>query len=289
MIVEIKRLASGQEVPVVGLGTWELTGSTCTKAVKIALDIGYRHIDTAYIYGNHAEISRAIKEGPVDRSELFITSKVWKNSLTREKVLAQTGEILRQLGTDYVDLLLVHWPTTDVPIEETISAFEEVAGEGAARSIGVSNFTVGDLEGALEVASLPIVNNQVKFNPQVRPVDVLEFCREKGISVTAYSPLARGEVIGQGGVLGEIAGNWEKTTAQVTLRWLIQKGLIVIPKASSRGHLEENLAVMGWELRPDEMKRLDSSRRSQRLKERRAKSARECRGDRKEEHPSRLF
>lgn len=256
--METKRLASGQEVPVVGLGTWELTGSTCTKAVKMALDIGYRHIDTAYIYGNQAEISRAIREGPVDRSDLFITSKVWKNSLTRDRVLSQTEEILRQLGTDYVDLLLVHWPTTEVPIEETVSAFEEVAGEGKATSIGVSNFTVPDLEEALKVANLPIVNNQIKFNPEVKPEDILDFCRKKDVSVTAYSPLAHGGVIGQGGTIAEIAEAKGKTTAQVTLRWLLQKGLIVIPKASSRAHLEENLDVMDWELSPDEMKELDS-------------------------------
>ncbi len=245
-------------MPVIGLGTWKLTGKSCIRTMRMALELGYRHIDTAFIYGNQTEISTALKESSVDRSELFITSKIWKNSLTYEGVLDQADEILDQLGMDYVDLLLVHWPSIDVPIEETISAFGELAESGKARDIGVSNFTVDDLKGALKASSTPISNNQIKFNPYEKPEEILNFCRDNDISITAYSPLARGDIFGRDGVLDEIAEAKGKSNAQITLRWLLQKGMVVIPKASSSHHLQENLDLFDWELTREEMEKIDS-------------------------------
>lgn len=252
-------LPSGYEMPVIGLGTWKLNGKECIDATSQALKLGYRQIDTAYVYGNQNEIGEAITG--FDRSKIFITSKVWKDSLTYGKVLGQTDEILQQLGTDYVDLLLVHWPSEDgVPVEETLSAFGEIIDQGKARSIGVSNFTVKHLEEAIEVADIPISNNQIKFNLHEKPEDILEFCSKHGISVTAYSPLEGGAVGSGGETVREVASMRGKTPAQVALRWLLQKGMIVIPKSSSRTHLEENLAILDWELSREEMKALDDIR-----------------------------
>jgi 2,5-diketo-D-gluconate reductase B len=261
MIMESIKLQSGYEMPVVGLGTWELTGKLCIQAVREALELGYRHIDTAYIYGNQREIAEAIQGSPVERSEIFITSKVWKDSLSHDKVMKQADKILDQLGTEYVDLLLVHWPSEEgVPLEETLSAFEKLADGGKTRSIGVSNFMVHHLEEALDVAKLPISNNQIKFNPGQRQEDVLEFCTEHDISVTAYSPLERGGVSGRRGPIGEIASSRGKSPAQIALRWLLQKGMVVIPKASSRSHLQENMEILDWELSREELGAIDKAR-----------------------------
>jgi diketogulonate reductase-like aldo/keto reductase len=248
------KLKSGHGMPVLGLGTWNLTGKRCEEIVRKALELGYRHIDTAEIYGNEGEIGRAI-EG-FGRSSLFITSKVWLTELGRDRLLRSCAASLKRLGTDYLDLYLVHWPNDKVPLSETMGAMAELVERGMVRSVGVSNFDVSRCKAAAGASTVPVSVNQVEFHPHLYQKDLLGFCREEGIVLTAYSPLARGDVLGDT-VIGEIAGRHGKTPAQVSLRWLLQHGTVAIPKSGSETHLIENMGIFGWKLGPDDMKRID--------------------------------
>jgi diketogulonate reductase-like aldo/keto reductase len=248
-------LKDGNSIPALGLGTWQLTGEICVRVVRRALELGYVHIDTAEIYGNQREIGRAIKGFP--RSELFLTSKVWTNHLWYEEVLEACDRTLEELGTDYIDLYLIHWPNDEVPLKETLKAMRKLKEKGKVRSVGVSNFDVGHLEEALVVEERLVVVNQIEFHPYLYPKEVHEFCKRRGIVVTAYSPLGRGRVL-QDEKIRRIARKLGRTPAQICLRWAIQKGAVVIPKASSAEHLKENLEVFGWELSEEDMADLDS-------------------------------
>lgn len=255
MDVEIPRetLKTGHEMPRVGLGTWQLTGEDCLRAVPMALAMGYDHIDTADVYGNHREIAPALRD--IDRESLWITSKVNRGSLRYDDVLATCEKNLGELGVDYLDLYLIHWPDPDVPMAETFRALGRLVDEGMTRAIGVSNFMVEHLTEALAVAEAPIVNNQIKFNPAHQPWEVVELCREHGIAVTAYSPLMRGDAAGHD-VLQEIAREVERTPVQVALRWLLQQQMIVIPKATSEQHLRENLQLFDFHISPEQDARI---------------------------------
>jgi 2,5-diketo-D-gluconate reductase B len=238
----------GARVPLIGLGTWALRGETCEDAVLAALDIGYRHIDTAEIYGNERAIGKAWQRSGVPRHQLFITSKVWQNHLHHDDLLAACDQSLEDLGTDYLDLYLIHWPVAGVPISETMAALDELQSAGRARHIGVSNFGVVQLREAQQVSHSGIFCNQIEVNPWRRPDDIVSACQASNVLVTAYTPLARGRVA-QSNVLLEVARRHGKTAAQVVLRWLVQQpGVVTIPKASTREHLEENLDVFDFAL-----------------------------------------
>ena len=200
--------------------------------------------------------SSTIYKSPTGKSTLFITSKVWHTHLHYDGVLEQMGETLRDLQSGYVDLFLIHWPNEATPIEETFRGLQRVFEEGKARSIGVSNFSVKLLDGAERTSKTPISANQIKYHPGSEQRDVLRWCQGRGVAVTAYSPLARGSVL-RDSALTRIAKGHGKTPAQVTLRWLVQKGMVVIPKASSGGHLQENMDLFGWALSPEEMTEID--------------------------------
>lgn len=255
MDVEIPRetLKTGHEMPRVGLGTWQLTGEDCLRAVPMALAMGYDHIDTADVYGNHRDIAPALRD--VDRDSLWITSKVNRGSLRYDDVLATCEKNLDELGVDYLDLYLIHWPDPEAPMAETFRALARLVDEGMTRTIGVSNFMVEHLTEALAVAEVPIVNNQIKFNPTHQPWEVVELCREHDIAVTAYSPLMRGGAVGHD-VLQEIAREVERTPVQVALRWLLQQQFIVIPKATSEEHLRENLQLFDFHISPEQDARI---------------------------------
>jgi len=255
MDIEIPRetLKTGHEMPKVGLGTWKLTGEDCLRAVPLALAMGYDQIDTADVYGNHREIAPALRE--VDRDSLWITSKVNRGSLRYDDVLATCEKNLEELGIDCLDLYLIHWPDPEAPMAETFRALGRLVDEGMTRAIGVSNFMVEHLTEALAVSEVPIVNNQIKFNPAHQPWEVVELCRENEIAVTAYSPLMHGDAPGHE-VLREIARELERTPVQVALRWLLQQEMIVIPKATSEAHLRENLQILDWELSPEQDARI---------------------------------
>ena len=255
--METKRLPSGEKIPVLGLGTWKLTGKTCAGAVKTALRLGYSHIDTAWVYGNQNEIGKALQEYGADRKKLFITSKVWQEHLHFADALNSIDETLSQLQTDYVDLLLVHWPNRSVPMEETFRAFKKIVDAGKAKSVGVSNFTERHLREAISVSEVPVSVNQVEFHPRLFQESLLGFCNENKIALTAYSPVGRGTLSNEP-ILKKIGKAHSASVAQVSLAWLMSKGIVVIPKASSETHLKENLEAVSLKLSKQELSGIDS-------------------------------
>lgn len=254
------RLPGGVEAPQLGLGTWQLVGEECERAVRSALELGYRHIDTAEGYDNEPRIGAAIRD--VDRSRLFITSKVWRDHLRPDDLRKACEGSLRRLGTDYLDLLLVHWPHRSIPISATIAGFEELRDAGRIRAWGVSNFTprhLDELAGRNDVAT-----NQVELHPYFRQEELVAACRDMGIPITAYTPLAKGRVVGDG-TLRRIGEAHDATPAQVALRWTVQRGRIAVPKASSRDHLEANLRIFDFELSEEELGEIESRPQSPRI------------------------
>ncbi|WP_135304729.1 aldo/keto reductase [Haloarcula amylovorans] len=242
-----------RQVPALGLGTYRLKGEACTEVVSRALKLGYRHIDTAEYYNNQAAIGKALAGTTVDRDELFLTTKVWRNNLEYDDFLQSTRQSLAKLGLETVDLLLIHWPSRSVPMEETIEAMNELQSTGEVNQIGVSNFSVDQLERARTLSDTPILTNQVEYNPYTNQADLLEYCIENEIILTAYSPLAKGKVADDE-TLATIAKRHGKTPAQVALRWSLQQEQVAaIPKASSPDHLQANLDVFDFELTDAEM------------------------------------
>ncbi len=250
------KLASGHEIPILGLGTWQLKGKQCEKITKAAIEMGYTHIDTAWMYENQQEIGNALREIRVDREELFITTKIWHTHLKHDEVLSQFDVCIKDLQMDYVDMLLIHWPSETVPFEETFAAFQEIYEAGKVRSIGISNFSIEQVDKACEVSDLPICTNQVEYHVRNNKEDLRKHCHERNIPITAHRPLAVGNLAGDE-ELSEIGNNHGKTAAQVALRWLIQKGIITIPKSGSEPHLRENLEIFDWELTVAEMQTLE--------------------------------
>ena len=248
-------LRDGQHMPALGLGTWALRGSRCVAIVKRAIELGYKHIDTADAYGNHQEIGEAIRG--FNRSTIFLTSKVRARRLRYQDVIQDCNRSLRELGTEYLDLYLIHWPNERIPIRETLRGFNELVDAGKIRSIGVSNFTIRHLHDALQVEDHPITNNQVRFHPYDYDQDLLEFCQRHHVVVTAYSPLGRGRIL-HNPTIRDMTSKYRRTAAQICLRWCLQKGTIVIPKTSSEARLKENMDLFDWEIAADDMTTLDS-------------------------------
>lgn len=248
-------LSEGSKIPVLGFGTWQLEGEVAKRAVKTALDTGYRHIDTALIYGNHSEIAEAIEESGIDRDELFITSKIWRDRLDRAGVKEQTEQVLTELNSDYVDLLLVHWPNDQLDIDETMAAMEEVKKEGKAKNIGVSNFNIQRLRSALD-ASSSLAMNQVEFHPSLNQQSLLGFCRKNQVAVTGYSPLAQGQDLSIQEIK-DIAEKIDKPASQVIINWMLQKDIIVIPRSDDPDHIADNYQAATWELSDWAIKEID--------------------------------
>lgn len=248
------RSAGGAEVPVLGFGTYTLYGDTCRQAVRDALEMGYRHVDTAEFYDNHRPVGEGITEASVPREEVFLTTKVWKTNLEADQVHDVVWTALGDLDVDYVDLLLVHWPNEAIPIKETMRAMNELQREGAVRHVGVSNFSVEQLVEAIDASQTPILTNQIEYHPRNRQDDVLEFALDNDVLVTAYSPLSKGG-LSDDPVLSEIGSRYEKTPAQVALRWLVQQpAVLTIPKAASREHRYENRQIFDFSLSSEEMR-----------------------------------
>ncbi len=246
----------GTRVPRLGFGTWQIEGSDATEAVRDALEIGYRQIDTARAYGNEAEVGAGIADSGVAREEIFLTTKVFPGDFEPDAIKAAAEDSLRSLRTDFLDLLLLHWPDDSVPLERTLAALVELRDAGRIRNLGVSNFPAGLLAQALEHA--PVFCDQVEYHPFLGQDRLLGLARERDVLVTAYSPLAHGRVPGDE-TLADIGSSHGKTAGQVALRWLLdQPNVSPIPKASSHERRVENFEVFDFELSDDERARIDA-------------------------------
>jgi 2,5-diketo-D-gluconate reductase B len=246
----------GEKVPSLGLGTYRLTGEACVGAVSLGLSMGYRHIDTAQMYGNESEVGRGIEDSGVGRDEIFLTTKVWPSDYAHDRVISKTRESLNKLRTGHVDLLLMHWPGDGVPLGETLGAMRELQEEGAVRHIGVSNFSPSLVEGASGYAD--VFCNQVEYHVYRRQDTLLDQARSLNYLLVAYRPLSRGGVE-RDATLREVGRAHGKTAAQVALRWLVQQEKVAaIPKATGEEHLRSNLDVFDFELTNEEMDRVSA-------------------------------
>ena len=249
-------------IPVLGLGTHNLLGEKCINAVRQAINLGYRHIDTAEIYENEAEIGKAING--FDRNKLFITSKVPGKHLRYEDVFRSCNNSLDKLQTDYLDLYLIHWPNTKIPLKQSLKAFKELLDMGKIKAFGISNFNISLTNEVLKNTEIPIITNQFEFHPFLFQKNILDFCNENNIIITAYCPIAKGQVMNNE-TLVNIGNKYNKTAAQVSLRWLIQLGMVVIPKSASLNHLKENMELFDFELDSDDMDIINNIKEEKRL------------------------
>ena len=244
--------ANGAEIPLLGLGTWELRGRACARIVQQALRLGYRHIDTAEIYENEREVGEGVRASGVKRHDLFLTTKIWPSHFAPRALERAARECLVRLRVSEVDLLLLHWPNPQIPLEETLGALRQVKRDGLARHIGVSNFTVALIEEAVAIAGKLLVCDQVECHPFLDQSKVIAACRAHGMAVVAYSPIARGNA-GSDQVLARIGAAHKKTAAQVSLRYLVQQNIVVIPRTSKIERLSENAAIFDFALSETEM------------------------------------
>lgn len=247
---------TGLEVPNLGFGTWQITRQECTESVKTALDLGYRHIDTADKYGNHKEVGEGIKQSGIDRKDIFLTTKVWRDFLHHDEVLDAASRFLEELQTDYLDLLLVHWPNTEVPITETLEALKELQEKGTIKSFGLSNFTIPLLQEALDTG-MQFVTNQVEFHPSLYQKELKEFCDKNNIIITAYSPIAQGADL-KLPIVQELAQKYGKTPSQIALNWILKKDIIVIPRSHKKEHIQDNLGALSFDLSQEDSAKIDS-------------------------------
>jgi len=245
----------GVEVPRLGFGTWMLEGDAAREGVLDALEIGYRQIDTARAYENEKEVGAGLEQSGVPREEIFLTTKVFPGDFEPDALKAAAEDSLRNLRTDYLDLLLLHWPDPDTPLERTLQAMNELREAGTIRQLGVSNFPADLLAEALQHA--PVFADQVEYHPFLSQEKLLVLARQEQVLVTAYSPLAHGRVPSDA-TLTEIGDRHGKTAGQVALRWLLdQPGVSPIPKASSHERRVENFEVFDFELTPEDRERID--------------------------------
>jgi diketogulonate reductase-like aldo/keto reductase len=252
-IVSIPNIeAKGAKIPLVGLGTWELRGRSCARVVEQALRLGYRHIDTAEIYDNEREVGEGLHASGVKRSEIFLTTKVWPSHFAPRALERAARDSLVRLRQSEVDLLLLHWPNPQIPLEETLGGLCKVKRDGLARHIGVSNFTVTMIEEATKIATVPLVCDQVECHPFLDQSKVIAECHRQSMAVVAYSPIARGNAM-KNKVLASIGAAHEKTAAQVCLRYLVQQNIVVIPRTSKLDRLTENASIFDFALSDREM------------------------------------
>lgn len=255
--------ARGVEIPALGFGTWDVHGESAYRSVRTALEVGYRHIDTAQGYNNEAQVGRAIADSGIDRDDVFLVTKVTPANATADDVHRSTAESLDRLGVDHVDLLLIHWPSDRAPLEETVGALDREREAGRTRLIGVSNYPSAMLRRALEVA--PIATNQVEHHALLGQDLLIDILAAHDLPLTAYSPLARGRIFKQP-ALAEIGDAHGKSAAQVALRWILQRpGRITIPRSENPEHIASNFDVFDFDLSDDEMKRIDALPKDQRV------------------------
>ncbi|PID06456.1 MULTISPECIES: aldo/keto reductase [unclassified Sporosarcina] len=257
-------LSNGVEMPWLGLGVFKVEeGTELVNVVKTAIEHGYRSIDTAAIYGNESSVGKGIQEAQVDRKELFITSKVWNSELGYEKTLVAFDESITKLGLDYLDLYLIHWPV-EGQFKEAWRALETLYEEGKAKAIGVSNFQPHHLEELMKDAKIKPMINQVEYHPRLSQKEVQAFCQKHDIQMEAWSPLMQGELL-ENAELQEIADRYNKSVAQVILRWDLQNGVVSIPKSTKAHRIAENADVFNFELTSEDMEQINKLNQDQRI------------------------
>ncbi|MBD3238586.1 MAG: aldo/keto reductase [Candidatus Moranbacteria bacterium] len=261
--MKTKELKSGNKIPILGFGTWQLTEETCIEAVKIALEKGYRHIDTAEMYQNQKEVARGIQDSGIKRQNIFLTSKVWFSNLTKQDLRIALEKTLRELNTDYLDLYLIHWPNRKVDMSETLKAMDQAKNQGLIKSIGVSNFTINHLKDVLK-AGVEISVNQVEFHPSLYQRALKKFMDEHGMLLTAYSPTAQGEDFGID-LIQDLAKKYRKTNSQIVLNWILSKDAVAIPRSKNPEHIEENLKALEFEMQESDLKKIDGLNLNNRL------------------------
>ncbi|THF51709.1 aldo/keto reductase [Flavobacterium supellecticarium] len=258
-------LNNGVTIPEIGFGTWQTPdGATAVLAVQSALENGYRHIDTAAIYGNEKSIGQAIADSGIDRKELFITSKLWNSERGYESTLKAFEKTLSDLQTDYLDLYLIHWPANAKQFSDwkqknadTWRAFETLYQDGKIKAIGLSNFMVHHLEALLETATVKPVINQIEYHPGYLQMEVVAFCKANDILIEAWSPLGTGKMLNDPTLL-EIASNYNVSVAQLCIRWCLQNGTLPLPKSVTPERIKQNLNVYHFEISESDMKRIDA-------------------------------
>jgi diketogulonate reductase-like aldo/keto reductase len=252
--------ANGARIPTLGMGTMTLKGDVGVSAVSAALELGYRHLDTAERYGNETEVGEGLRASGIDREDVFLTTKVYWDKLAPADFEKSFDDSLKKLKLPWVDMLLIHWPSKTVPLADTMPALCAARKDGRARQIGVANFTLPLIEEAVRLSTEPLATNQIEVHPYLDQSKVIAACRRHGISITAYCPLARGQVPGDA-ALATIGQRHGKTAAQVALRWLVQQGIAVIPRSGKPERLAENMAVFDFALTDAEMTEIARLRR----------------------------
>jgi diketogulonate reductase-like aldo/keto reductase len=244
------------EMPRLGIGTWQIRdGRPVRRALKWAFEAGYRHIDTAAMYGNERGVGQAIRESAIPREDIFVTTKLWNTDHGYDNALRAFDKSLQRLGFDYVDLYLIHWPSGQRA--ETWRALERIYEEGRARAIGVSNYTIRHLEDLFTTANVAPAVNQVEFHPWLYQKDLLDYCNEHGIVLEAYSPLTKGERLGDP-ALQKFAEKYDKSPAQILIRWVLQHDMVVIPKSSNPDHIRANADVFDFKISEEDMCHIDA-------------------------------
>ena len=240
--------SAGEEVPALGFGTWQMDVQTARESVESALETGYRHIDTAQAYNNEAGVARGIENAAVDREAVFLTTKVHPRHRSAGDIVASVKGSLTRMGLDRVDLLLIHWPNPLANLEAVVNGLNEARERGLTRHIGVSNFGVDRLDRARKLSEAPIFTNQVLFHPWYPQRELLRYCQDEDVLLTAYSPLATGEALDDD-VLRDAGRGYGKSPAQVALRWAVQhENVMTIPRSTSRQHIAENFDIFDFKL-----------------------------------------
>jgi len=256
------RLNNGVEMPLLGYGTYKISPGEMTQScVRDALEVGYRHIDTATYYGNERDVGTALRESGIPRDEVFITTKLWNTEQGYEAALRAFDDSLERLNIDYVDLYLIHWPVPG-KFNESWSALEDIYSGGRVRAIGVSNFLIHHLEELISDSRTVPAVDQVEFHPHLVRLDLLEFCNSRNIRMEAWSPLKQGAIPVDRG-MASVGWRYGKSASQATLRWDIQHGVITIPRSTRRSHMEENADIYDFELTEAEMRTIDSMDRGE--------------------------
>jgi diketogulonate reductase-like aldo/keto reductase len=250
--------ANGARIPAIGLGTWRLTGEGCAQAVRWALQAGYRHIDTAAMYGNEDAVGEGLRASGLDRNDVFVTTKVWYTDLAPGDLERSAEASLKRLGLDQVDLLLIHWPNPEIPLAGTIKALGNTRRRGLARHIGVSNFSAKLVEQAVALANEPLAANQCEYHPYLNQDRIRAACTRHRLAFTSYCPLGKGDLT-RDPVIRSIAQGHGKTPGQVVLRWHVQQpGTAAIPKSGNRERIAENFGIFDFALSQNEMRRISA-------------------------------